>query len=56
MEILDVITNQNIDSTYIAYLPNLDIDRVLYHCGSEKFKELVAQYVLDGTNAVRKEY
>jgi len=56
LEILDVITNQNIDSTYIAYLPNLDIDRVLYHCGSEKFKELVAQYVLDGTNAVRKEY
>jgi uncharacterized protein YkwD len=44
------------DSTYILHLPDLDIDRVSYHCGPEKFKELVAQYVLDGTNSVRREY
>lgn len=56
LEIFDVITNKKLDSTYISYLPNLDIDRVSYHCGPEKFRELVAQYVLDGTNAVRREH
>jgi len=56
LEILDVITHKNIDSTYVLHLPDLDIDRVSYHCGPEKFRELVTQYVLDGTNAVRREY
>ncbi len=55
-EIFDVISNKTMDSTYILHLPDLDIDRVSYHCGPEKFKELVAQYVLDGTNSVRREY